>query len=146
MIRPAAPGDAAAIVELAVESVMKDPIPVRVDRERISAVVRECISSPAHFAWVSEVKGKVVGAMGALSQPGFWFERQQCDVVMFYCREGNDGGLLIRRFARWVKSRPAIKMATFSLEPGADPRIADLVKKLGFAREHPQLVYVRGAS
>jgi hypothetical protein len=105
MIRKATPGDVDAIVELAVESVMNDPIPVRIDRDRMRDMAREVISSPASFCWVSEIGGKVVGAVGALTSAGFWFERQQCDVLLFYCRAGGDGGLLIRRFANWVKSR-----------------------------------------
>lgn len=144
MIRQAKPQDVAQIVELAVESVSRDPLPVRIDREGMAEMARELIAGNAHFAWVAEEDGKVVGAVGAITQPGFWHERMSCSVVMFYCRRPGAGIALLREFARWVKSRPTIKIASFHLEPGMDERIGVLLKRLGFTLSSPQFVYVRG--
>lgn len=144
MIRRGRHADIPAIVDLAVESVSKDPLPLRPDRERMAEAAREAMT-PNNFCMVSEIDGRVVGAVGALCSPGFWFERMQCDVVMFYCREGGEGGLMLRALARWIKSRPAIKMATFSLEPCMGEKMAGFVKKLGFRINFPQYVWVRGA-
>jgi hypothetical protein len=53
---------------------------------------------------------------------------------------------LIREFARWVKSRPGIKIAVFSLEPGVDERLVRFLKRLGFSRETRQVSYVLGVT
>lgn len=140
--RKATLADVNDIVDIAVESVSKDPLPVRIDREAMADMARECMG-PAHFLWVSEKDGKVVAAMAACTQKGFWFERLQCSVLLYYTRVAGAGLQLMREFARWVKSRPAIKLAIVELEPGADPRLIKFFKRVGFARESLNLTYVR---
>lgn len=137
--------DVPAIVDIAVESVSQDPLPVRIDREAMAEMARECMR-PTNFLWVSEVEGTVVAAMAACTQKGFWFERQQCSVLLYYSRVAGAGLPLLREFARWVKSRPAIKLAIVELEPGVDPRLVRFFKRVGFSRESLNLTYVRGAS
>ena len=103
--------------------------------------------NPAHFMWVAEDdNGNVVAAVAACVQPAFWFERLQCSVLLFYTRVKGAGIGLLREFAKWVKSRPAIKMAIISLEPGADPRLVEFFKRVGFSRESTTLTYVRSAT
>lgn len=144
MIRPAKPQDVAQIVELAVESVSRAGLPVRIDRAGMAETARTLISGGQHFAWVAEEGGQIVAAVGAAVQPGFWFERQQASVVMFYTRRPGAGISLLREFSRWVKGRPSIKMAIFSLEHNADPRIGALLRRLGFGMVNPQFTYIRG--
>ena len=141
--RKAKPEDVPAIVDIAVESVSRDPLPVKISREAMADTARTCLN-PAHFVWVSEVDGKVVAAMGACVQPSFWYEKLQCSVLLYYSRIPGAGIPLIREFARWVKSRSAIKVAVLEMEPDADPRIVRLMKRLGFSRESLNLSYVRG--
>lgn len=144
IFRKATLSDVAAIVGIAVESVSKDPLPVRIDREAMADTAREALG-PAHFLWVAEQDGKVVAAMGAMVQKGFWFERLQCSVLLYYSRVPGAGLPLLREFAKWVKSRPAIKLAIIELEPGVDARLVRFFKKIGFSRESINLTYVRGA-
>lgn len=144
MLRKPTVRDIPAVIDLAIESVSRDPLPLRISRERMEEACRTALA-PNNFALVSEIDGKIEGAFGAVCSPGFWFERQQCDVLLFYCRKPGDGVAMIREFARWVKDRPTIKLATFSLEPGADPRIAKLLQRLGFGINFPQYSFVRGA-
>lgn len=134
--------DVPAIVDIAVESVSNDPLPVKIDREAMADTTRTCLN-PAHFAWVAEQDGKVVAAMGACVQPSFWFDKLQCSVLLYYSRVPGAGIPLIREFARWVKSRSAIKIAVFELEPSVDPRLVKFLKRAGFARESLNLSYVR---
>ncbi len=143
--RKAAMSDIPAIVDIAVESVSRDPLPVKIDREAMADTARTCLN-PAHFMWASEQDGRVVAAMAACVQQGFWFKGLQASVLLYYSRVPGAGLPLIREFAKWVKSRPGIKLAIVELEPGADPRLARLFKRLGFARESINLTYVRGAS
>lgn len=137
--------DVKDIVEIAVESVSRDPLPLKIDREAMAAMARECIN-PAHFLWVAEEDGKVVAAVAAHVSPGFWFHKLQASVLLYYTRKPGAGLPLLREFARWIKSRSAIKLAIFELEPDADPRLVKFLKKLGFERESLNLSYVRSAS
>lgn len=145
IFRKATLSDIAAIVDIAIESVSKDPLPVRIDRQAMADTAKECLG-PSHFVWVAEQDGKVVAAMGACTQPGFWFERLQCSVLLYYSRVPGAGLPLLREFAKWVKSRPAIKLAIIELEPGVDPRLIRFFKRVGFTRESINLTYARGVS
>lgn len=142
--RKAKMSDIPAIIELAVESVSIDPIPVKVDRAAMGETLRALLN-PSHFLWVTEKDGAVVAAVAAAVQPGFWFERLQCSVLMYYSKEKGGGYPLLRKFTQWIKSRPAIKLAIVELEPNADPRLLSLFTRLGFARQSQNLSFVRGA-
>lgn len=144
-IRPAKASDADAIVSLGVESVSRDPLPVTIDRKAMRETFLGLVGKPIHFCWVAEADGQVVAAVVACTQPGFWFTRHQCSVLLFYTRVKGAGMPLLRTFAEWVKSRPVIKLAVFELEPGVDPRILKALKRMGFARESTNLTYVREA-
>lgn len=133
------------IVEIAVESVSRDPLPVKIDRAAMEDMVKQCLN-PAHFNWVTEVDGKVEAAVIAHVSPGFWFEKLQASVLLYYTRKPGAGLPLLRELARWVKGRSGIKLAIFELEPDADPRLVRFLKRLGFARESLNLSYVRSAS
>lgn len=143
-IRRAVAADIPRIVELAIESVSVNPIPVVIDRAAMAETAKATIAGNAHFVWVAVEDGQVVGCVGAAVQPGFWFERLQASVLMFYTTRPGAGIALLREFARWVKSRPAIKLAIFSLEPGMDPRIGQLLQRLGFGHTAPTFTYIRG--
>jgi N-acetylglutamate synthase-like GNAT family acetyltransferase len=137
--------DIPAIVDIAVESVSHDPLPVRINREAMADTARTCLN-PAHFMWVAEQDGKVVASVAACVQESFWFSKLQCSVLLYYTRVPGAGIPLLREFARWVKSRSAIKVAVMELEPGADPRLVRFLNRLGFARESLNVTYVRSAT
>lgn len=145
IFRKATVSDIPAIVDIAVESVSRDPLPVAIDRDAMADMAKACLG-PAHFMWVAEHEGKVVAAFAAFAQPSFWYSRLQCSVLLYYSRVAGAGLPLIRQFAKWVKSRPAIKVAVVELEPGVDPRLVQFFKRVGFARESLNLSYVRSAS
>ena len=88
----------------------------------------------------------MVGAVAAVSQTSFWFQRNQCSVLLYYTRVPGEGLKLLREFARWVKSRPAIKVAVMELEPETDPRLAKFMARQGFDRRSETISYVRGMS
>jgi hypothetical protein len=137
--------DVDAIVDIAVESVGRDPLPVTIDREAIRAMVTQCLN-PAHFAWVAEDEASnVVAAVGALAQKSFWFRGLQCSVLLYYTRRPGAGAALLREFSRWVKGRSGIKIAVLELEPGVDVRLLRFLKRLGFERRSYNVTYVRGS-
>jgi len=138
--------DIPAVIELAIISVSNDPLPVKIDREAMENTGKVLLN-PAHFAWVAEDEdGKIVAAFAACVQKSFWFERMQCSVLLFYTIVKGAGIQLIREFAKWIKSRPGIKLAIISLEPGVDERLVKFFKRVGFSRESLNLTYVRGVS
>ena len=142
IFRKATMSDIPAIVDIAVESVSIDPLPVAIDKTAMTETVQGCLA-PAHFTWVAEHEGKVVAAFVACVQKSFWFTKMNCSVLLYYTRVPGAGLPLIREFAKWVKSRPAIKMAIVELEPNADHRLVKFLKRVGFARESLNLTYVR---
>lgn len=136
--------DVPAIVEIGVISVSNHKLPVNIDREAMARMAQACMN-PAHFLWVAEDEtGKVVAVFGACVQKSFWYDKMQCSVLLYYSLVKGAGIKLIREFANWVKSRPAIKVAVVELEPTVDPRLITVFKRLGFARESLNLSYVRG--
>jgi len=137
--------DVPAIVDIAVESVSRDPLPVKIDRDAMAETARTCLN-PAHFMWVAEQDGKVVASVAACVQPSFWYQKLQCSVLLYYTQVPGAGVPLLREFARWVKSRSGIKVAVLELEPGADARLVRFMKRLGFDRESLNLSYVRKVS
>ena len=145
IVRRAVLSDIPQIIDLSVESVSRNPIPVQVDREAMQAMANQIIPSQAHFCWVTEVDGKVEACVAAMVSPGFWVKGLQCSVLLFYSRKPGAGLPLLRRFADWVKSRPAIKIAVFELEPEMDERYVRVFKRLGFSRQSQNMSYVRGA-
>lgn len=143
MIRKAVPGDVGAIVDLAVESVSINPIPVVIDREAMRDQTIECMA-PQNYMRVFERDGEVIGAWAAVTNPGFWHERRVASVLLHYAREPGVWVRLARDFYRWVEGRGAIRVAVMELEPESDPRMIELLKRIGFTRESTNLSYVRG--
>jgi len=144
MIRKATLADVPVIVDIAVESVTQNPLPVRICRESMADTAREAIAGNQHFVWVSEIDGEVVAAVGAMSERSFWYERQQCSMMLYYTRVPGEGVKLLREFGRWVKARPVIKIAVIEMEPDADPRLIKLINRIGFSRLSMNCTYVRG--
>lgn len=140
MIRPATPADIPAIIELAVRSVSQNPLPVRVSRDHMRETAADLIGKPNHFVWVHEADGVVTTCVAACTQVGFWFERQQCSVLLFW---GTHVARLLAKLAAWIKSRPVIKLAVIEFEPEADRRLIEFCRGLGFTRQSANLTYVR---
>jgi hypothetical protein len=142
-IRKATYRDVAAIIDIAVESVMRDPLPVTIDREAMRQMAMQCLN-PAHFMWVAEDEaGNVVACVGAMTQRSFWYRGLQCSVLLYYTRMPGAGAALLREFARWVKGRSGIKVAVLELEPTVDIRLARFLRRLGFDRKSINMTYVR---
>lgn len=141
-IRKAKPSDIPAVIEIAVDSVSRNPFPFKIDQEAMAETMKVALG-PAHFAWVTEDEGKVVAAVGAIVQPSFWHEKLACSVLLYHTMVPGGGIPLLRQFAQWVKGRPAIKVAMIEFEPDVDPRLVKYMKRLGFGRETQNLTYVR---
>ena len=137
--------DIPAIVDLAVESVSINPIPVRINKDAMRETAEQCLQ-PAHFLIVSESEtdGVVVGAWAACVQPSFWYDKLQCSVLLHYARAPGEWAKLAREFSRWVHSRSGIKVAVIELEPESDPRITKFLARIRFDRVSSNACYIRG--
>jgi hypothetical protein len=142
VIRKATPDDIDSIVALGFEALQSDPYDgLTISRVKVYNVATECVSSSNNFAWVAEKDGEVVGAVCAIVHPIMFYEKRQASVVQYYCTDPGQGIKLLREFMRWAEGRPVIKMICFTLEINSDPRIGDLLAKLGLAGELP--VYLK---
>ncbi len=142
-IRKAVPKDIQAITDLGVESLQQHDYPLRISRNKVFQVARECVSSANNFAWVAVKDGKIQGAVGALVGENLFHERKKCSVVMYYSKIPGDGIAMMRTLKRWVEGRPGIKMTEFVLEMDGDPRIELLLARLGFKPTPPVYLYMR---
>lgn len=143
MIRAAKPGDIGAVVDLAVESVSINPIPVIIDRDAMREQALEC-TAPQNYLRVFDRDGTVIGAWAAVTHPSFWHERRVSSVLLHYAREPGVWARLARDYFKWVEGRGAIRVAVMELEPESDPRMVALLNRIGFARVSTQVSYVRG--
>lgn len=134
--------DVDAIIELAVESVLRDPIPVVIDRQAMRDTMMP-LFNPAHFLWVTERHGVVVAAFAAQVQPSFWYRGKQCAVLLHYSRVAGGELPLLREFVRWLKPRSGIKVAVAELEPNTDPRLVKWLRRMGFDRVSQNVCFVR---
>ena len=142
MIRKATPNDLNRIVELGIEALRIERYPNLVlSQERLQAMAVACISSTQHFSWVCEQEGKLMGAVLAMTVPGFWFERSECNVIMFFCKAPGEGVKMLRELLRWYRSRPILKRLMFVCEFDADPRIEKLLSRLGAKKICPVYMF-----
>jgi N-acetylglutamate synthase-like GNAT family acetyltransferase len=142
-IRRATYRDIVAIIDIAVESVTRDPLPVVIDRDAMRQMAMQCLN-PAHFMWVAEDDdGQVVACVAAMAQKSFWYRGLQCSVLLYYTRKPGAGAALLRELTRWVKGRTGIKVAVLELEPTVDIRLTRFLRRLGFDRKSINMTYVR---
>lgn len=144
MLRKATPSDTPAIVSLGIEALESNPYEgLVISRDRVNSLITECVSAACNFAWVSEIDGKVVASVMALVHPNMVYERNCATVVQFYTRVPGEGAKLIRQFLRWARSRPAIKLITFTIDYNADPRIGKLLERMGLCMALPVFIETR---
>lgn len=141
-IRAATPADIQAVGDLGLEAMELNPYEgLVVSERRIRDTARSAITSPSDFCMVCEQDGQVVGAVTAVVHEMTFYERKQASVVQFYCKAPGQGIRLIRELLRWVDGRRAIRAVVFTLEHDMDPRIAKMLRRLGFLAELP--VYMK---
>lgn len=147
MIRKAKPQDIPAIVDLAVESVKKNWAghPMKPDPEAMKEWL-EIGLNPAHYLFVAEIDGEIVGAAGAFVSRSFWYKGLDCAVMLHYSRKHGQWVRLIKHLSEWMKSRSGIKMASIVLEEQLDePKYINFLNRLGFSLTTSAVTYVRPA-
>lgn len=142
MIRKATIDDLPDLLPMALEALDSTEMGMRPDPERTLRVVVEVIMSG--YAQVAVDKfGKLIGMVGALVAEDVFFPCKRATLVTFWARKPGAGVELLRDFRRWLEENAEVRFAIASVEAGADPRTKALLKRLGFEREHPEMVWMR---
>ena len=139
MIRKADYADVPHIVRLGIDGLNAYPAKgQRIDTEKLQHIARTCVANERHFAWVAEHEGQVVGALCAVVVDQDVFQRKIASCVQFWCPQAGEGIKLMREFMGWARPQRKVKAIMFSMEAGADPRIGDLLERLGCEMQrHP---------
>ena len=146
-IRPATLQDKEVIFQLAVEQCERYPA-LRPDFDKIRHQIRLAISSAQHFCRVMEdTQRKVRGVLLAMGGNNLWAQRQFAVVNLWVSDLPGGGATLLRNFRDWAVSRPAIRVAGIAPDLDVDPRVWDLVQRIGFKKHGgAYLLYTRGVA
>ncbi len=128
MIRPAVLADVADLVFLG--TLLARDYPLTTDQKKMTAMVNEAVASNQHFFWVSEDEetGDITGALAAVTNDNGWAKGKNSTILAWVASVRGDGLKLLREYKRWVKSRPAIKVAGMVVD------VDDLEKRLRAVR------------
>lgn len=132
MIREAKASDILAITDLGVEALEIDAYNLTVDRTKVYQAAKEAVGKKQHFAWVSEEKGIIKGALIAMVHDSELYHCRQAVIYMWFCKKRGDGVRLMREFIRWVKEHPAVRQVVYVTERRGDKRIGEIVRRMGF--------------
>ncbi len=115
---------------------------LRPDREKIDALVTDCISSPAHYARVIECDGKIRGCLLAFVNPMQWAERQVARIMLWVSYIPMAGVRALREFRDWVLTRRGIKIAGMAPDfDWPDERVGHLIERIGFCKTGANYMY-----
>ena len=111
---------------------------IPIQRRLTSSNLQSMLSSPMHKIWVVERDGRICSALGVVSQE-LWFTKRHYATNLFLCTNNKGkgtAGFLLRRFKKWVNSRPIIKDVTLAVtsEIGDIERVEKLYQAVGFKR------------
>lgn len=144
VIRRARPADIPGVAKLGINGLLSDPYEqLVIDEQKVKDAARLVVSGAGNYCVVADRDGEIVGAVSALVHDCMFYERKQASVIQFFTTEPGAGAPLIRVFLRWARSRPAIKLITFTLEVRADPRIGKLLRRMGLTEALPVYMEVR---
>jgi hypothetical protein len=132
MIRVAEKKDIVPLVDLGVEALSIDAYGLVVDRKKLFETAYTVVGSKQHFAWVSEERGIVKGALVAMVHDSELYTCRQAVIYMWFCKVKGDGIRMMRKFLEWVRSKPMIRQVVYVTERKGDKRICDVVARLGF--------------
>jgi len=109
-----------------------------INKKTVEANLTSMLSSPMHKVWVIERDGEICAALGVVSTE-LWFSKRHYATNLFLCANNKGrgtAGFLLRRFKKWVDSRPIIKDVTLAVtsEIGDVQRVEKLYQRVGFKR------------
>lgn len=111
---------------------------ISIDRKVCAENLRTMLSSNMHKIWLVQRDGEICAALGVVSTE-LWFSKRHYATNLFLCANSKgrgSAGFLLRKFKRWVDSRPLIKDVTLGItsEIGDFERVEKLYQAVGFKR------------
>lgn len=104
------------------------------NKDSIKRIFDECVSGARNCAWVSEIDGRIVGCLMAISYDHLWAQKQSSSVLIWACQESGDGIRLLKKYRDWVDSRAVIRRGGFQFDFECDARVYRALEACGFAR------------
>jgi hypothetical protein len=141
MIRDAKPWktEIDAITDLAIEALEIDAYEEMViNRERVNAVCRDCISSASHKSLVAVHDGVITGVAAGMVFPQAYYDRSYLNIVMWYSKSFGDGLKMMDQLMDWAEGRPMIKEIHYVGErKGGEKVTRFLCRRYGFRDDAP---------
>jgi hypothetical protein len=141
MIRDAKPWktEIDAITDLAIEALEIDAYEEMViNRERVNAVCRDCISSASHKSLVAVHDGVITGVAAGMVFPQAYYDRSWMSIVMWYSKSFGDGVRMMDQLIDWADGRPMIKEIQYVGErQGGEKTTQFFCKRYGFKNDVP---------
>jgi hypothetical protein len=89
--------------------------PLKPDMGKAGNVLRDLVSSPQHFAWVSvDDDGLVQGVLLGYTGESLWAQRKGVQVAAWISKVPMDGLRLLLQFTQWMDDRPVVRYASFT--------------------------------
>jgi len=142
MIRPATLMDRVQLIGLAME--YAELYPLRPDKDKLSRMIVEAISTKRHFIRVSEERGKIKGALVAITSDNIWAQKQCCHIIFWATTITGEGAALLREFKQWLQGRQVIRVAGFAPDLEVDERTWKLTERMGFIKHGGAYLWYRG--
>jgi len=134
ILRPAVPSDRAMILAAA-ERLAKVLYPkLEVDFPKMAAGISEAVSSANNFCWIAEKDGALGAVLLAMVAQNNWAKKRFCSVLLWVSDIPGAGVKLLRKFREWIRGRKGVKVAGFAPDTDTDPRIWQLVERVGFKK------------
>jgi len=135
VIRKATYKDIKGLVDLCKEAHSKsvnEQLPV--DNKTLIKSLQVIVLSREHCCYVTEVDGRIVGAIIGVTHQSWFSKKKQASDLFFYTSERGRGSgpFLFRRFVTWVRKESGAKQIILSTDSGIDSeRTSELYTRMG---------------
>ncbi len=135
MLRPMTLADVDDVLAVASELADKAYPIMKKDPLKMRIIANEIAGNPRHFGWVDEDEcGNIRAILAAYTGDNAWAQRKYANVYVWWSDKPGRGFALLRKFAEWVTSRRAIKVAGFASDTDLPYATRALIQFAGFER------------
>lgn len=107
---------------------------ISINTKLVKTNLQMMLSSPMHRIWLVIRDGEICAALGVVSTE-LWFSKRHYTTNLFLCANNKGkgtAGFLLKKFKKWVDSRPIIKDASLITGNDNSERVELLYKAVGF--------------
>ena len=135
--------DVDALAHLALSAIPDEP-EVAVSVQKVVSMVTFFALHQDHFQLAAFEGDKPVAGLAMLVTEMPFHERSEGTIVFCFSRLPGAGFRLLRALMVYVREHMQIRRVSWALNRDADPRTAQLARRLGFQSAHPTLMYYKG--